>query len=203
MSEQIDSGTNRSRDDIEIDFYPENYVFPDCMIGDAWITLCNDGTGKKPSISQMRKEIEETTAPDGKILWDEEYYWWEETSSLEHRLEAMRKYLSSGWRSYTPSRKEWYIEREAETQRQKLLMQAEQLGIDRVKEKIFTESELQIRIDQLTGTDAYKGEGYQKLMSLYLAHREAEARESNGATTQSSSAGNGQPQAPDGQEGNE
>jgi hypothetical protein len=120
------------------------------------------------------------TAPDGKIPWDEEYYWWEETASLEDRLDYGRKYLSSEWRSYTPFGKERQIEREEEQRCQTLLMQAEQLGIDPVKEKIFTLSELRNRVKAAR-----------------------EARKSNGASSQSSVAGNGHSQASGEQAGNE
>ena len=200
MSEQIDKGTNRSPEDIEDGMYPDNYVFPDCMIEGAWQELCSDGIRKQPSISQMRKEIEERNAPDGKISCDEEYYWWDEILSLEERLDYGRKYLSSDWSSYTLLGKEREIKREEEEQNQMLLIQAELLGIDWVEEQIFTRSELRNRINELTGRTAYTA-----YMEKFENEAKAaqEARESNGASSQSSVAGNGHPQAPGGQAGNE
>ena len=155
MSEQIDNGTNRSPEDIEDGMYPDNYVFPDCMIEGAWQELCSDGTGKKPSISQMRKEIKQITEPDGKIPGDEEYYWWDETSSLESRLENMRQYLSSDSQSYTAFGKERQIEREEKEERELLFIQAGLLDIDWIEEQIFTFPELRNRINELTGRPAY------------------------------------------------
>jgi hypothetical protein len=197
MSEQIDKGTNRSPEDIEDGMYPDNYVFPDCMIEGAWQELCSDDIRKKPSISQMRKEIEEISAPDGKISCDAEYYWWDEILSLESRLDYGRQYLSSDWSSYTLLGKEREIEREEEEQNQMLLIQAELLGIDWVEEQIFTPSELRNRINELTGRTTYM----EKLENEAKATREA--RESNGASSQSSVAGNGHIQASGEQAGNE
>ena len=71
------------------------------------------------------------------------------------------------------------------------------LGIDWVEEQIFTRSELRNRINELTGRTAY----LEKRINEANAAREA--RESNGASSQSSVAGNGHPQAPGGQAGNE
>ena len=197
MAEQIDNGTNRSHHHIEIEIYPADYVFPDCMIEDAWETLCSDGTGKKPSISQMRKEIEETTAPDGKIPWDDEHYWWEDINSLEDRLDCMRQHLSRDSRSYTSYENERQ-RRQAESEwREGLLIKAERLGIDCVKEQLFTTSELLDRIDELTGRPAFM----EKFKNKVNAAREAS--ESNGASSQASVAGNGHIQASGEQAGNE
>lgn len=121
------------------------------MIEEAWRALFSDDTDQKPSISQMQKEIEKTTAPDGKMPGDDEGYWWDETMAPENKLEMLRAFLSNDCQSYTPSGKAEHIEH-GDLENYNLVRKAQRLGINIVKEKISSLAELRDRVNQLTGS---------------------------------------------------
>ena len=109
VSEQIDNGTNRNYIDIDIDYYPKNYEFPDFIVENAWRALFAADKRKPPSIAQMRKEILEAAAPNGKINGKH----WSELAgfSVEKRLDQKRGCLSYRRRSVPASEiKRWWEE---------------------------------------------------------------------------------------------
>ena len=132
-AEQIEDGTARSAEEIMAKAYPQNYVFPDFIVQEVWEELTgNYDIPKKPSPSQMLKEISEHTKPNGQLI-DKDYqgeYWWELVNNFEARLADYRQYLSSDWGSQSPSEQQRWQQIIEKAYMEAALSEAKSLGID-------------------------------------------------------------------------
>ena len=132
-AEQMEDGTARSTNHILADIYPQNYVFPDVIVEQAWEEITgNYDIPKKPSRSQMLKDISEHTNAEGRLI-DEAHegdYWWELVKDFEARLTDHRQYLSSEWTSLSPAEGKLREEIAKKVYMEAALSEAEALGID-------------------------------------------------------------------------
>ncbi len=132
-AEQMENGTARSADDISEGRYPQNYVFPDLIVELVWEELTgNYDVPKKPSCSQMLKDISERTNADGQFIdgAHEGEYWWELVADFETRLTEHRQHLSSEWSSLSPAKKKLRAEVTKKVYMETALSDAKALGID-------------------------------------------------------------------------
>lgn len=112
-AEQVEDSTARSAEDILMKFYPKAYVFPDFIVEQVWEELTgNYSVLKKPSRSQMLKDISEHTNAEGQLINEdhEGQYWWELVKDFETRLAEHRQYLSNECNSLPSAEKEWWKE---------------------------------------------------------------------------------------------
>lgn len=154
-AEQIEDGTARSAEEISSQVYPKNYVFPDLIVQAVWEELTgNYDIPKKPSPSQMLKEISEHTKPNGQLI-DEDYqgeYWWELVNNFEERLANYRQYLSSEWASQSSNEQQRGQQILEKTYMEAAVSEAESLGIDLeamgTKKYVLTELWNEIRAEK-------------------------------------------------------